>query len=132
MKARVETLTPSNTPVPIGPYSHIAKVGQHISIGGTAGVDPATGRLAGTDIGTQTRQVLKNFKVMLAAVGSDLSHVLHVNVFLRDMSDFEAMNAAYVEMMGDYRPARTVISVRELPKPGVLLTMNLTAVTKAQ
>jgi 2-iminobutanoate/2-iminopropanoate deaminase len=132
MKTRVETLTPSNTPVPIGPYSHIAKVGQHISIGGTAGVDPATGQLAGTDIGTQTRQVLKNFKVMLAAVGSDLNHVLHVNVFLRDMSDFEAMNAAYVEMMGDYRPARTVISVRELPKPGVLLTMNLTAVTKAQ
>ena len=39
------------------------------------------------------------------------------------------LNAAYVEMMGDHRPARTVIGVRELPKPGVLLTMNLTAVT---
>jgi hypothetical protein len=38
-------------------------------------------------------------------------------------------NAAYVETMGDHRPARTVIGVRELPKPGVLLTMNLTAVT---
>jgi 2-iminobutanoate/2-iminopropanoate deaminase len=48
------------------------------------------------------------------------------------MSDFEAMNAAYIEMMGHHRPARTVFSVRELPKPGVLLTMNLTAVTKAQ
>jgi len=33
-------------------------------------------------------------------------------------------------MMGDHRPARTVVAVRELPKPGVLLTMNLTAVTK--
>jgi 2-iminobutanoate/2-iminopropanoate deaminase len=131
MKSRVETLTPPNTPVPIGPYSHIAKVGQHISIGGTAGVDPATGKLAGADIGAQTRQVLKNFKVMLEAAGSDLNHVVHINVFLRDMSDFEGMNAAYVEMMGDHRPARTVISVRELPKPGVLLTMNLTAVTKA-
>jgi 2-iminobutanoate/2-iminopropanoate deaminase len=132
MKSRVETLTPPNTPVPIGPYSHIAKVGQHISIGGTAGVDPATGQLAGTDIGAQTRQVLKNFKVMLESVGSDLNHVVHINVFLRDMSDFEGMNAAYIEMMGDHRPARTVISVRELPKPGVLLTMNLTAVTKAK
>jgi 2-iminobutanoate/2-iminopropanoate deaminase len=46
------------------------------------------------------------------------------------MSDFEAMNAAYVEIMGDRRPARTVISVQELPKPGALLTMNLTAVTR--
>ena len=42
MKSRVETLTPPNTPNPIGPYSHVAKVGQHIWIGGTAGVDPAT------------------------------------------------------------------------------------------
>ena len=132
MKSRVETYTPPNTPVPIGPYSHIAKVGQHISIGGTAGVDPATGQLAGADIGAQTRQVLKNFKTMLEAVGSDLNHVLHINVFLRDMSDFDAMNAAYIELMEGHRPARTVISVRELPKPDVLLTMNLTAVTKAQ
>ena len=45
------------------------------------------------------------------------------------MSDFDAMNAAYIEKMGDHRPARTVIGVRELPKPGVLLTVNLTAVT---
>jgi 2-iminobutanoate/2-iminopropanoate deaminase len=130
MKSRVETLTPPNTPTPIGPYSHIAKVGQHITIGGTAGVDPATGQLAGPDIGAQTRQILKSFRVMLEAVGSDLHHVVHVNVFLRDMADFEAMNAAYVDAMGDHRPARTVFSVRELPKPGVLLTMNLTAVTR--
>jgi len=68
--------------------------------------------------------------VMLEAVGSDLSHVTHINIFLQRMSDFEAMNAAYVEIMGDRRPARTVIGVQELPKPGVLLTMNLTAVTK--
>ena len=129
MKTRVETLTPPNTPKPIGPYSHIAKVGQHITIGGTAGVDPATGQLAGPDIGAQTRQILQSFKVMLEAVGSDLDHVVHINVFLRDMADFEAMNAAYVEAMGEHRPARTVFSVRELPKQGVLLTMNLTAVT---
>lgn len=58
------------------------------------------------------------------------AHVVHVNVFLKDMKDFEPMNRAYVAGMGDHRPARTVISVHELPKPGVLLTMNLTAVTK--
>jgi 2-iminobutanoate/2-iminopropanoate deaminase len=67
---------------------------------------------------------------MLQSVGSELDHVLHVNVFLKDMRDFDDMNRAYVEMMGDHRPARTVIGVNELPKPGVLLTMNLTAVTR--
>ena len=66
---------------------------------------------------------------MLRSVGSDLNKVIHVNVFLDDMKDFDEMNRAYIEMMGDHRPARTVIGVSELPKPGVLLTMNLTAVT---
>jgi len=132
MKTRVETLTPPNTPKPIGPYSHIAKVGPHISIGGTAGFDPVTGQMAGPDIRSQTLRILQSFKVMLESVGSDLDHVVHVNVFLRDMKDFDAMNAAYVEIMGDCRPARTAISVQDLPKPGALLTMNLTAVTKAR
>jgi 2-iminobutanoate/2-iminopropanoate deaminase len=125
----VETTTPPNTPIPIGPYNHVARVGSCITIGGTAGVDPTTGQLAGSDVASQTRRILDSFAVMLASVGSDLAHVVHVNIFLLHMSDFEAMNAAYVERMGDHRPARTVVGVQELPKPGVLLTMNLTAVT---
>ena len=128
MPTKVETSTPPGTPTPIGPYNHIAKVGQFITIGGTAGVDPATGALAGPDVAAQATQILKSFRVMLQSVGSDLDHVLHINIFLLEMSDFEAMNAAYVEAMGSHRPARTVIGVSELPKPGVRLTMNLTAV----
>ena len=130
MPSRVRTSTPPDTPTPIGPYNHIAVVGQFITIGGTAGFDPATGELAGTDIYAQTKQILQSFKVMLASVGSDLEHVVHVNIFLKDMKDFERMNAAYADMMGTHRPARTVIGVQELPKPGILLTMNLTAVTR--
>jgi 2-iminobutanoate/2-iminopropanoate deaminase len=125
----VETSTPANTPEPIGPYHHVAKVGSLITIGGVAGFDPATGLLAGTTVGSQTRQILDSFRTMLASVGSDLEHVVHVNVFLASMSDFGAMNEAYTQEMAGHRPARTVIGVAELPKPGVLLTMNLTAVT---
>jgi 2-iminobutanoate/2-iminopropanoate deaminase len=130
MSPLVETSTPANTPTPIGPYSHIAKVGTWITIGGTAGVDPATSMLAGEDVASQTKQILASFQVMLESVDSDLAHVVHINIFLKNMSDFEAMNRAYIEMMGEHRPARTVIGVNELPKPGVLLTMNLTAVTR--
>lgn len=127
---KVETSTPPNTPTPIGPYNHIAKVGSFITIGGTAGVNPATGKLAGNDIFSQTVQILDAFKVMLDSVDSDLDHVVHVNIFLKNMSDFEEMNRAYISKMGDHRPARTAIGVNELPKPGILLTMNLTAVTR--
>jgi 2-iminobutanoate/2-iminopropanoate deaminase len=126
----VETSTPPGTPTPIGPYSHIAKVGSFVTIGGTAGVDPATGRMAGDDAFAQAKQIIASFKVMLESVGSDLAHVVHVNVFLVDVADFDAMNRAYVEAMGEHRPARTVIGVAALPKPGFRLTMNLTAVTR--
>ncbi|MEO7157162.1 MAG: Rid family hydrolase [Vicinamibacterales bacterium] len=127
---RVKTSIPPNTPTPIGPYSHIAKVGDFITIGGTAAFDPASGTLVGADAYHQTHRILDSFKVMLESVGSDLSHVVHVNVFLLRMADFEQMNKAYVEKMGEHRPARTVVGVNELPKPGVMLTMNLTAIAR--
>ena len=130
MSPTVETSTPPKTPQPIGPYSHIAKVGTFITIGGTAGVNPATGQIAGPDIASQTKQILDSFQVMLESVNSDLNHVVHMNIFLKHMGDFDEMNRSYIEKMGEYRPARTVIGVSELPKPGFLLTMNLTAVTK--
>ena len=130
MTNTVETSTPANTPEPIGPYNHIAKVGQFITIGGTAGVNPVSGQLAGPDTYSQAKQILESFEVMLRSVGSDLNHIMHINVFLKDMRDFDEMNRAYIEIMGNHRPARTVIGVNELPKPGVLLTMNLTAVTR--
>ncbi|MFN0011561.1 MAG: RidA family protein [Phycisphaerales bacterium] len=126
--ATVETLTPLGTPEPIGPYSHVAVAGGFIFISGTAGIDPATGKLAGPDAYSQARQIMRNFAVMLAAAGSDLRLVVHVNVFLKDMSDFAEMNRAYAEAMGDHRPARTAIGVAELPKEGAVLTMDLRAV----
>jgi 2-iminobutanoate/2-iminopropanoate deaminase len=105
-------------------------VGQWITIGGTAAFDPASGALVGDTAYAQTKRILESFRVMLESAGSDLAHVVHVHVFLKHMSDFEEMNRAYAEVMGAHRPARTAIGVNELPKPGVLLTMNLTAVTR--
>jgi 2-iminobutanoate/2-iminopropanoate deaminase len=126
----VKTSTPLGTPTPIGPYSHIAQVGSSITIGGTTGVDPSTGQFTGDGIGAQTRQLLDNFAVMLASVDSDLAHVVHINIYLTNIDDFDAMNLAYVNRMGDHRPARTVVGVQALPKAGALLSMNLTAVTR--
>lgn len=128
MSKKVALSTPPNTMKPIGPYSHIAKVGDFITIGATAGVDPQTGNLAGPDVGSQTQQIITAFEIMLASVGSDLAHVIHINVFLKDMADFQTMNEAYESKMGPLRPARTAISVTDLPKPGAVITMNLTAV----
>jgi 2-iminobutanoate/2-iminopropanoate deaminase len=127
---KVATFTPANVMKPIGPYSHIAKAGSFIAISATAGVDPATGDFAGPDAYSQARQILKSLRSMLEGVDSDLEHVLHVNVFLKNAADFEEMNRAYREAFGNHLPARTVVAVADLPKKQALMTMNLTAVTK--
>ena len=123
----VKTYKPANTMVPIGHYSHIAIFENLITIGATAGVNPATGRLAGPDIGSQTRQILDAFEIMLTSAGSALEQIIHINVFLKDMKYFDEMDAAYAEKIGVCRPARTAIAVCGLPKKDALITMNLTA-----
>ena len=129
MSPIVETSTPPNTPKPIGPYNHIAKVGSFISIGGTAGANPATGQLAGADIASQTKQILDSFQVMLESVNSDLNHVVHINIFLKNMSDFDEMNRIYSSYFpeGKY-PARTTVVVAGLPHPDFLLEIECEAV----
>jgi 2-iminobutanoate/2-iminopropanoate deaminase len=126
---KVETFTSDDVMKPIGPYSHVAKAGRFIAISAIAGVDPATGEFAGPDAYTQTRQILKSFRILLESVGSGMNQVLHVQVFLKRIGDFEEMNRAYREEFREHLPARSVVSVADLPKPGALLTMNLSAVT---
>ena len=126
---KVETFTPDTVMQPIGPYSHVATAGPLIAISGTAGVDPTTGQLAGPDAYSQARQILRSLRTLLEDAGSSMNHVLHVHVFLKNVADFEEMNRAYRKAFGQQLPARTVIGVSDLPKPGALLTMNLTAVT---
>ena len=130
--AQVQTLTPNGLFTPIGPYSHVAKAGAAVAFSGTPGVDPATGEMAGPDAYTQTRQIIKNFKTMLAAVGCTVTDVLQVHVYLKHVEDFTEMNRAYAEEFGAHQPARTVIAVADLPKKGALLTMDLNAVAKTE
>lgn len=115
---------------PIGPYSHIAKANGLIAISAIAGVDPATGELAGPDIGTQTKQIIASFEYLLASAGSDLDHIMQITVFLLDMGEFAEMNEAYSAALAGRTPARSVVEVNAVPKPGARLTMNLLAVVK--
>jgi 2-iminobutanoate/2-iminopropanoate deaminase len=128
----VETFIPTGMFEPIGPYSHLTQAGPFISISGTPGVDPATAQMAGADAYNQARQIVRNFRAMLAEVNTTLHDVMHVNVFLKRVEDFAEMNRAFAEEFGSHRPARTVICVADLPKQGALMTMTLTAYAAGQ
>ncbi|MGE3345747.1 MAG: RidA family protein, partial [Vicinamibacterales bacterium] len=94
---------------------------------GQGATDPATGKLAGSDVATQTEQCLKNLQAILQAAGSDLQHVLRCGVFLIDMGEFQAMNAVYARMFGDHRPARTTIQAAGLPGAGLRVEIDCIA-----
>jgi 2-iminobutanoate/2-iminopropanoate deaminase len=126
----IETFSPSSMFEPIGPYDHVARAGNFIMISATPGIDGATGDFTGPDAYSQAKQIVKNFRLMLAECGAELTDVLHVQVFLKDVADFQEMNRAYAEEFGSHRPARSVVAVADLPKKGALMTMNLTAVVK--
>ena len=73
------------------------------------------GSLVDGGVAAQTRQALVNLRGHLEAEGAALAHVVKTTVFVRHISDFPAMNAAYAEVFGDHRPARSTVAVAGLP-----------------
>jgi 2-iminobutanoate/2-iminopropanoate deaminase len=114
-------------PKPAGPYSPGVIYEGLIFVSGQGATDPTTGQLAGSDVETQTEQVLKNIASILEAAGSSLNHVLRCGVFLVDMSEFPKMNAVYSRMFGENRPARTTVQVVSLPNPGLRVEIDAVA-----
>jgi 2-iminobutanoate/2-iminopropanoate deaminase len=98
-----------------------------IFVSGQGATDPKTGQLAGSDIESQTEQVLHNINAILRAAGSDLNHVLRCNVYLTDIGEFARMNAVYSRMFGDNRPARTTVQVSALPGAGLRVEIDAIA-----
>ena len=113
---------------PAGPYSHAVAFDRLLFVSGQAGLDPATGRIVGADVASQTERTLRNIETILRAAGSDLSHVLRCGVYLTDMGDFREMNAVYARVFGDHRPARTTIQAVAFPSPGARVEIDAIAV----
>lgn len=103
-------------PAAIGPYSQAIRTGNLLFISGQIPLDPTTGQLLEGDIRVQTRQVLKNLAAILEAAGSGFARVVKTTVYLRDLSEFTAMNEVYAEFFGDQPPARATVQVARLPR----------------
>ena len=101
----------------IGPYTPAVQTGSLVFVSGQIALDPATGLMVQTDIETETRQVLNNLRTVLAAAGCDSSDVVNATVYLKNMNDYQRMNAVYGTFFpeGKY-PARVAVEVSDLPK----------------
>jgi len=104
-----------DAPKPIGPYSQAIKAGEFVFCAGQTARDPITNKLIEGDISAQTDRVLKNISAVLTAAGTDMDHVVKTTVYLKNISDFNAMNEVYGHYFKDAPPARATVGVAGLP-----------------
>jgi 2-iminobutanoate/2-iminopropanoate deaminase len=107
-------------PQAIGPYSQAIKAGGFVFTAGQIPIDPATGKLIEGDVKAQTERVLKNLSAVLAAAGSGMDRVVKTTVFLKNMSDFPAMNEVYGQFFKNEPPSRSTVQVAALPKEALI------------
>ena len=120
----VEFLKTDKAPAAIGPYSQAGKVGNLIFVSGQL---PITNGELQTEIKAATLASLTNVLEIIKA-GGCLESIVKVNVFVKDMNDFEAINGVYAEFFGNHKPARALVQVAKLPKDALIEIEAIAAV----
>ena len=110
----MKTIQPSDQPKPKGHYSPGIEHGGLIFVSGQLPMTLDTREPFTGEIGEQTELALRNVEAVLKAGGSDLQHVLQFTIYVSDMELWGAVNAKYAEVMGEHRPARAMIPVKDL------------------
>ncbi len=116
-------ITTTQAPRAIGPYSQAVRVGDLLFTSGQIPLDPASGALIAGGIREQTKRVLDNLAAVLEEADLDMANVVKTTVFLKNMSDFAAMNEIYAQYFapeGVVPPARSTVEVARLPKDALV------------
>ncbi len=108
-------------------YSRAVRVGNVVEVAGTTAqdVDTVTG---GADIYVQTRRTLEKIGEALTAAGASLADVVRTRMFVTDIAQWEAVGRAHGEVFGTIRPATTMVEVRALIDPRMLIEIEATAI----
>jgi 2-aminomuconate deaminase len=121
---------------PLGKYPHTRKIGEWVFVSGTSSRRPDNSFIGaelddqGTwhlDISAQTKAVLENISHYLSLNKGNLSHLVDVTVFLKNMADFDEYNEMYNSFFPETGPCRTTVEVSDLPKPQILIEIKGTA-----
>jgi 2-iminobutanoate/2-iminopropanoate deaminase len=111
-----KTISTTDAPAAVGPYSQAVRVGSTVYCAGQIALDPKSGQIVSNDISEQTRRVLDNIAAVLSAEGLTFEQIVKTTVFLADLDDFEIMNKVYGSYFKQAPPARSTVQVAALPK----------------
>lgn len=111
-----KTITSSEAPKPIGPYSQAVWAGNTLYLSGQIAIDPASQELKIATIEEETVQIMLNISAVLKEADLDLTHIAKTSIFLKDMNDFEEVNRIYGSYFSSNYPARETVQVSKLPK----------------
>jgi 2-iminobutanoate/2-iminopropanoate deaminase len=123
----MKPVTTDKAPAAVGPYSQAIETGKTLFCSGQIGLVPGTGKMAGDDIQSQTRQLLSNLAAVLDAAAFRPGNIVKTTVFLTDMNDFAVFNKIYADFFGPHKPARSTVQVVSLPL-GALVEIDCIAV----
>lgn len=110
----MKTIQPAGQPTPKGHYSPGIEHSGFIFVSGQLPMDLDTREPFTGAIEEQTELALRNVEAVLHAAGSDLNHVLQMTIYFSDMDLWGQVNEVYARVMGDHRPARAIVPVKDL------------------
>lgn len=110
----MKTIQPPSQPQPKGHYSPGIEHKGLIYVSGQLPMSLDTREPFTGDIGEQTELVLRNVEAVLLAAESDLGHVLQFTIYVSDIELWAGVNEVYARVMGDHRPARAIVPVKDL------------------
>lgn len=115
---------------PIVGYSRAVRVGNQVFVTGTTAIGP-DGKLVGVgDAYAQTAQILRNVEAVLARAGAGMRDVVRTRIFTTDISRWQEIGRAHHEFFGDVRPCATMVEVRRLIDPEMLVEIEVDAVVE--
>ncbi len=110
----INKIQPENQPEPKGHYSPAVGHNGLIFVSGQLPVNHATGAVETGAIEAQTEIALRNVEMILLAANSDLNHVLQMTIYISEMELWDKVNAVYARVLGEHKPARAIVPVKDL------------------
>ena len=108
-------------------YSRAVRVGDHIHVSGTTAMTPS-GLVGKSDPYAQTVQALKTIEAALQQAGVGLADVVRTRIYMANIDQWQEVGRAHGEMFGAIRPATTMVEVKRLIDPDMLVEIEADAI----